>query len=355
MMARYCMRYLPLLRCPRCGENDLQGDEQQIRCPSCDQTFAVEEGIPLLFWPDGEDRRLDDLTATVRSFYEQNPFPNYEDTDDLASLMDRAREGLFARLLDQQIAFKTRVLDCGCGTGQLTNFLGVAQRSLFGTDICLNSLKLAERFRRTHELDRVNFVQMNIFRPVFRPRSFDVIICNGVLHHTGNPEAGMASLARLLKPGGYLIIGLYHRYGRIATDIRRLLFRLTGDRLMTLDPRIRKAGLSAARRSAWFNDQYRNPHETKHTVAEVLRWLENHGLKFVKSLPKTCFGGAFSRSEKLFEPELAGKRWERALVEASQVFSEAAENGFFVVIAQSPIEIQRDTTTAEEPADHERR
>jgi SAM-dependent methyltransferase len=349
------MRYLSLLQCPKCGESHLQGDEQQIACPSCRQTFSVEEGIPLLFWPEGEDSDLDHLTGRVKSFYERNPFPNYEDTDDLASLMDKAREGLFARLLDEQIAFKTRVLDCGCGTGQLSNFLGIAQRSVFGTDICLNSLKLAERFRRTHQLDRVNFVQMNIFRPVFGPRCFDVIICNGVLHHTGSPEAGVASLARLLKPRGYLIIGLYHRYGRVATDIRRVLFRLTGNRLMALDPRIRNAELNAERQAAWFNDQYRNPHETKHTVSEVLRWLHNQGLSFVKSLPKTRFGAAFSKQERLFEPEPAGKRWERALLEASQVFSEAAENGFFVVIAQKPSESYHGRIAGEAPVTDEER
>jgi SAM-dependent methyltransferase len=200
--------------------------------------------------------------------------------------------------------------------------------------MCLNSLKLAQRFRKTHELDLVHFLQMNIFRPVFRAGLFDVIVCNGVLHHTADPERGLATLAALLKPGGYLVVGLYHRYGRIWTDLRRAVFRVLGERASWLDPRIRQAGLTTDRRKAWFADQYRNPHESKHTVGEVLGWLPRHQLSFVKSLPKTRFGAKFQGDERLFEHEPPGNSIERAIIEAGQMFGQAAENGFFVVIAR---------------------
>jgi 2-polyprenyl-3-methyl-5-hydroxy-6-metoxy-1,4-benzoquinol methylase/uncharacterized protein YbaR (Trm112 family) len=327
------MRYRSLLQCPQC-RGRLEKGEAVISCADCHERFSVEDGIPHLYWPEDAERNGTSVTSRVKAFYETNPFPNYDDFDDLASLVDKARQGIFARLLDEQIPFKTRVLDCGCGTGQLTNFLGIAQRSVFGTDLCLNSLKLADNFRRTHELDLVNFLQMNIFRPVFKPAIFDVVLCNGVLHHTADPEKGLATLAKLVKPGGYLVVGLYHRYGRVWTDLRRAAFRVLGEGADWLDPRIRQAGLTRDRRKAWFADQYRNPHESKHTVGEVLGWLDRHGLVFVKSLPKTRFGRKFEENERLFEPEKPGNRIERTLVEAGQMFGQVAENGFFVVIAR---------------------
>ncbi|RPI25303.1 MAG: class I SAM-dependent methyltransferase [Acidobacteria bacterium] len=329
------MRYLSLLQCPSC-QSSLEEGKAGIACAACGASFPVEGTIPLLYWPEepqGQDNGAS-VTSRVKAFYETNPFPNYDDFDDLASLIDKAREGIFARLLDEQIPFKTRVLDCGCGTGQLTNFLGIAQRSVFGTDMCLNSLNLAESFRQTHDLDLVHFLQMNIFRPVFKPGIFDVVISNGVLHHTADPEKGLATLARLVKPGGYLVVGLYHRYGRLWTDLRRLLFRVVPESGAWLDPRIRQAGLTKDRRKAWFRDQYKNPHESKHTVGQVLHWLDRHQLTFIKSLPKTRFGQRFDKNERLFEPDLPGNPIERAIVEASQVVGQAAENGFFVVIAQ---------------------
>ena len=48
--------------------------------------------------------------------------------------------------MNEQIPFNVNVLEVGCGTGQLTNYLGLASRNVFGTDMCLNSLKLAEVF-----------------------------------------------------------------------------------------------------------------------------------------------------------------------------------------------------------------
>ena len=89
----------------------------------------------------------------MKSFYETNPFPNYDDLDSRESLASKARRGVFARLLDEQIPADSLVLEVGCGTGQLTNFLGMAwNRTVFGSDLCLNSLRLANRFPRTATL-----------------------------------------------------------------------------------------------------------------------------------------------------------------------------------------------------------
>jgi len=88
--------------------------------------------------------------------------------------------------------------------------------------MCLNSLRLGEAFRRKHGLARVQFMQMNLFRPALRPAQFDVVLCNDVLHHTSHPYGGL----RALVSGGRLVPGLYNRYGRLATDLRWNLLRL---------------------------------------------------------------------------------------------------------------------------------
>jgi len=205
---------------------------------------------------------------------------------------------------------------------------------VFGTDICLNSLRLAQGFKQRNGLRNVHFVQMNLFRQVFRPGSFDAVISNGVLHSTSDTYKGFQTLARMVKPDGYLIIGLYHRYGRLATDLRRVVFRATGGRLLFLDPRFRKEGMGKARHAAWFADQYQHPHELKYTIGEILTWLAPNGLRLVKTIPKTRFGAKFTRDEKLFEPEPPGRAFERALVEWSKTFTGDREGGFFTVISQ---------------------
>jgi SAM-dependent methyltransferase len=202
--------------------------------------------------------------------------------------------------------------------------------------MCLNSLRLGQDFARKHDLGRVNFVQMNLFRPIFRPESFDLVISNGVLLTTWDPFRAFQSIARLVKPGGYILIGLYNKYGRLITDFRRLLFRLTGDRFLSLDPNLRKAGLSDAKKRAWFADQYKHPNETKHTIGDTLRWFEQTGFRFVRSIPSSKPFRALSESDRLFQPETPGNALERLLVELGMIFRGSREGGFFTVIGRKP-------------------
>jgi len=325
--------HIELLCCPGCG-GALRDQSDAIVCAGCGHRFGLDGNLPLLFWPNEWDQNKNDVTALMRSFYEKTPFPNYDDFDDVGSLIQKARQGRFAKLLDDQVPFGIRVLECGCGTGQMSNLLSIANRTVVGTDMCMNSLKLGQRFKEQNRLDRVTFVQMNLFRPVFRPESFDLVICNGVLHHTADPFLGFQSIARLVKPGGHILVGLYHRYGRLITDLRRWIFRVFGDRLKFLDPNLRRAHSAEAKKTAWFMDQYKNPHESKHTIEEVLGWLRKTNLTFVKSVPHTVPFRPLRDDESLFDPERPGNWLQRRLAELLMVFSGSREGGFFLVIAR---------------------
>jgi len=305
-----------------------------VACADCGQAFPVDGDIPLLFWPHEECGRGGDVTEIVRAFYEETPFPNYDDHDSLRSLIEKSRRGEYARMLDAAIAYNSTVLEVGCGTGQLANFLGIACRRVVGTDICLNSLRLGDAFRREHGLSRVRFAQMNLFRPCLRPESFDVVLCNGVLHHTSDPRGGFESILRLLKPGGYVVIGLYNRYGRLLTDLRRAVFRVTGGRGRWLDSYLRRERLSADKRRAWFADQYRHPHESKHTIGEVQRWFGDNGVDFVRGIPAVQPVGDRVRVDGLFEPTAPGTGLDHALVQARHVFTGGREGGFFIMIGR---------------------
>ena len=317
-----------LIFCPSCGSG-IHRRASEYFCPECSLVFPFSGPVPSMFFQPPEG---DALTGTIQGFYNKNPFPDYEEFDDLAGLMEKAGKGIFARLLDEQIPFGSRVLECGCGTGQLSNFLGIAHRSVIGTDIALNSLQIADNFRSKHSLDRVYFLQMNLFHPLFRDNSFDLVICNGVLHHTARPREGFNRLSRLVRPGGFFIVGLYHRWGRIFTDIRRTLYTISGNRGKMLDPRLRKAGLGTSRSSAWFADQYKNPHESKHTIGEVLKWLDESGLSFMKSIPSPRFLSPFTEEARLFEPDPYPNRFELLCKELSMALTDDQEGGFFTMI-----------------------
>jgi 2-polyprenyl-3-methyl-5-hydroxy-6-metoxy-1,4-benzoquinol methylase len=216
-------RHLSVLACPKC-DADLALEDEGLRCSVCKTFYGVTSNIPMLFCPNEWDQSRDDVTMAVKSFYEETPFPNYDDFDNVGWLVEKARKGVFAKLLDDQIPFGARILECGCGTGQMSNFLSVANRTVFGSDMSLHSLSLGEEFKENNDLRNVHFIQMNLFRPCFKPGTFDLVICNGVLHHTSDPFLGFQSIAKLVRPKGYVLISLYHRYGRTVTNIRRLIF-----------------------------------------------------------------------------------------------------------------------------------
>jgi SAM-dependent methyltransferase len=324
-----------LLCCPVCGA-DLGIEPSGFHCASGAHSFPAQDDIPSAFAPNDWDGTKKDVTEQIRAFYEENPFPNYDDFDDVGSLIDKARAGLFAKLLDNQIPFGANVIECGCGTGQLSNFLSIANRTVIGTDLCLNSLKMASAFKQKNDLDRAHFLQMNLFRPAFKPGSFDLVISNGVLHHTSDPFLGFKSISRLVRPGGYILIGLYHRYGRLATDIRRFVFNATNDSMLFLDRHASDTRVSEQKRRAWFMDQYKNPHESKHTVGEVQGWLDKTGFQFVHAVPKTVPFAELQPDEKLFQPERLGTPVERLLVNLGQMITGHQEGGFFITIARRP-------------------
>lgn len=324
-----------MLCCPVCGQ-DLRVEPEAFHCASGAHVFPAQDHIPSVFAPNEWDGTKKDVTEQIRAFYEENPFPNYDDFDDVGSLIDKARAGLFAKLLDNQIPFGARVIECGCGTGQLSNFLSIANRTVIGTDLCLNSLKMASAFKQENDLNRAHFLQMNLFRPAFKPGSFDLVISNGVLHHTSDPFLGFKSISELVRPGGYILIGLYHRYGRLATDIRRFVFNATNDSMLFLDRHASDTRVSEQKRRAWFMDQYKNPHESKHTVGEVQRWLDEIGFQFVHAVPKTVPFAELQPDEKLFQPERLGSPVERLLVNLGQMITGHQEGGFFITIARRP-------------------
>ena len=319
--------------CPRCSGN-LNFSEQILSCVECQQSFLIDDGIPRMFWPNEWDPSKEDVTDTIKSFYESTPFPNYDGVDDAGSLRTKAKKSQFASLLDDQIPFGTRILECGCGTGQLTNFLSLSSRTVIGTDMCLNSLSLASKFKDEHKLKRADFAQMNLFRPCFKPQSFDMVISNGVLHHTSDPALAFKTIANLVKPNGYILIGLYHRYGRLVTDIRRLIFKYSNARFRFLDRRAVSGDIDQVRKHTWFLDQYRNPHESKHTVGEVLTWLDSAKFSFVHSIPKTVPFESFDESERLFKPDKLGNLIERMFVAIGMIFTGHREGGLFIVIAK---------------------
>src|SRR5262249_55872305 len=80
-----------------CCHDDLIARAEQVICGRCSRGFPVEDGIPLLFHPHDGFATGEDVTAKVKSFYEETPFPNYDEHDSVRSLIEKSRRGGYAQ------------------------------------------------------------------------------------------------------------------------------------------------------------------------------------------------------------------------------------------------------------------
>ncbi|SER83685.1 class I SAM-dependent methyltransferase [Lentzea albida] len=130
-----------------------------------------------------------------------------------------------------------RVLDVGCGTGNLLRAAGKRHRDveLTGVDPDLKMLARAEgKLRRAGlpaRLDR-GFAQ----ELAFADDSFDAVFSSLMLHHLDGPSKGemLAEVRRVLKPGGVLVLADIAHHGHVTEGIAAAGFTLEPTRTRKL-------------------------------------------------------------------------------------------------------------------------
>jgi 2-polyprenyl-3-methyl-5-hydroxy-6-metoxy-1,4-benzoquinol methylase len=296
---------------------------------SAQAVFPDREGVPSLLRPI-EAKGSDSITAKIKSFYEENPFPNYDGVQEFGDLVNRGQKTVFARNLLKTIGFNKLVLECGCGTGQLSHFLSLNNNHVLGVDLSLSSLKFAIEHKRRNRVPRVGFVEMNIFDLGVKDECFDVVISTGVLHHTKDAPAAFASIARKAKPGGLIVVGLYNWYGRVPTWLRAQMIGVLGP---NIDRVVRNNIRDKRKAEIWVKDQYYNPHETWHSVDEVMGWFRANNVEYLTCEPP-IIGTNAKGSGDMAVARPAGSRTARVLTQLSWLGSIGWEGALFVMVGR---------------------
>lgn len=133
-------------------------------------------------------------------------------------MVERSRAWLVARYgfssADDMCCYMSsrgRVLDAGCGGGWSSSlWLGPSWSgpSWVGADI---STAVDVARSRLGGFAHTDFVQGDVLQLPFRPDTFDLILAEGVLHHTPSTERAFHALVRLLRPGGEIMAYIYRR------------------------------------------------------------------------------------------------------------------------------------------------
>jgi SAM-dependent methyltransferase len=98
------------------------------------------------------------------------------------------------------------ILDAGCGNGRYSRFLlRRADPDAFIASFDY-SQQMLKRARRRLKSDRVTHVAAELTRLPYADQSFDAVVCGWVLEHLPDPRPGLRELARVLRPGGKLLL-----------------------------------------------------------------------------------------------------------------------------------------------------
>ncbi len=278
----------------------------------------------------------DNISKKVSQFYSSKPFPNYKNNDDKISVNERGNKNILASQFKSFVGYNKKILEVGCGTGQLSIYFSNGNNnSIVAFDATIESLKVAEEFSRKNNIQNIRFVNADIFDDVFQGEYFDFIWCNGVLHHTKNPYEGFKIISKYLKKNGYILIGLYNKFGRLRTLIRKFFYKIFGDKILKiLDPTLRNLKTSKEEQNSWIKDQYEHPQESLHTIDEVMNWFKKNNIDFVSCIP-SCDFSEENEFIDIFEKKISGNYLSRIFKQMLMIFGQlGSDGGLFIVIGK---------------------
>lgn len=129
--------------------------------------------------------------------------------------VDRVRYEEYAPWMGDAIGFDRhagqRVLEIGCGMG--TDLARFARHgaNVFGLDLTPRHLGIA-RARLGVEGVAPRLVRGDAEQLPIADGTFDLVYSFGVLHHTPGIAGALDEIHRVLRPGGQLVLGLYHKH-----------------------------------------------------------------------------------------------------------------------------------------------
>jgi|TARA_B100000929_G_scaffold289619_1_gene280739 2-polyprenyl-3-methyl-5-hydroxy-6-metoxy-1,4-benzoquinol methylase len=277
----------------------------------------------------------DRIAKKVTSFYTSKPFPNYKVDDDKITISEKGNKNYLASKFKKFVGYNKNVLEVGCGTGQLSIYFSTGNNNLIvALDATLESLKIAKDFANKNNINNIEFVNTDIFDDVLAENYFDFVWCNGVLHHTKDPYKAFCVISKSLKKEGYILVGLYNKFGRIRTIIRKYLYKFFGKNFLKIfDPTLKKLKVSDGEQDAWIQDQYSHPQESMHTINEVLEWFDKNNIEFISSIPSCDF--EISDNSDLFVKQSKGNFLTRFLKQITMIFNAlGSDGGLFVLIGK---------------------
>ena len=125
-----------------------------------------------------------------------------------------------------QAARRQRVLDIGCGTGQLASRIEqeFPEAHVVGCDFSAGMLR-----RAASRLGHVHWVRGDAGRLPFQDGAFEAIVSTEAFHWFPDQDAALAACFRVLDPGGQLLLALVNTPTALVSEVMYVGSRLVGE------------------------------------------------------------------------------------------------------------------------------
>lgn len=259
------------------------------------------------------------ISALVGNFYQTHPYPPpVEDLTGYGRMWDEPRRRADAHLFwpNQSYRDDRTILVAGCGTSQAAKYaMRWPKARVTGIDVSQASIEATARLKRKHSIHNLELHLLPVERAGELGRSFDYIVCTGVLHHLPDPDAGLRALGESLGPGGAMHLMVYAPYGRtgiymlqdycrrlgIGTSSAEIAELAASLRSLPPDhpimPLLRNAPDFAS--EAGLADALLHPQDRAYSVPQLFEFLASAGLAFgrwIRQAPYLANCGSMTQS-----------------------------------------------------------
>ena len=149
------------------------------------------------------------------------------------------RAAFFRNRVLSQLHLHGRWLDAGCGSGYFARMLAEGGATVHGVDGASEMVEAAQAVAQGHSVvERLVFQRIDTVENLpFDDASFDGVISLSVLEYVPDPERALAEMARVLRPGGQMVISIPYTGSlvRAIAGLRRRLKRQQGEGSAYLD------------------------------------------------------------------------------------------------------------------------